>query len=116
MNKRITDLKMGGGLTTEIRRDSNSTVSTYYGSMKSDLESSRRSSQVIRFTEKSIFQLNKLNKHFYYKHNNIYIKIFLFDCHRFHNAIDQVVVLFMIPFQLVLHGALVNLVPTWWCR
>lgn len=46
LNKRITDLKMGGGLNTEIRRDSNSTVSTYYGSMKSDLESSRRSSQV----------------------------------------------------------------------
>lgn len=46
INKRITDLKMGGGINTEIRRDSNSTVSTYYGSMKSDIESSRRSSQV----------------------------------------------------------------------
>jgi hypothetical protein len=39
---------MGNTTTPEIRRDSNSTVSTYYGSMKSsDLESSRRSSQVI---------------------------------------------------------------------
>ena len=47
LNKRITDLKMGNTTTPEIRRDSNSTVSTYYGSMKSsDLESSRRSSQV----------------------------------------------------------------------
>ena len=48
LNKRITDLKMAGGNTTaEIRRDSNSTVSTYYGSSKStDLYSSRRSSQV----------------------------------------------------------------------
>ncbi|XP_054280487.1 transcriptional activator cubitus interruptus [Macrosteles quadrilineatus] len=46
LNRRITDLKMAGG-TAEIRRDSNSTVSTYYGSMKSaDLYSSRRSSQV----------------------------------------------------------------------
>lgn len=49
LNRRITDLKMAGGtnITAEIRRDSNSTVSTYYGSMKSaDLYSSRRSSQV----------------------------------------------------------------------
>ncbi|RZF46674.1 hypothetical protein LSTR_LSTR002537 [Laodelphax striatellus] len=43
---RINDLKMGGG-EANVRRDSNSTVSTYYGSMKStDLDSSRRSSQV----------------------------------------------------------------------
>lgn len=49
LNRRITDLKMAGSTNTtaEIRRDSNSTVSTYYGSMKSaDLYSSRRSSQV----------------------------------------------------------------------
>ncbi|XP_073971913.1 transcriptional activator cubitus interruptus isoform X1 [Rhodnius prolixus] len=46
LNKRITDLKMGTQSQTEVRRDSNSTVSTYYGSMKSDIESSRRSSQV----------------------------------------------------------------------
>lgn len=69
LNKRITDLKMEGGgtttlpsnprqttladlqlrlqpLTAEPRRDSNCTVSTYYGSMKSsDFGSSRRSSQ-----------------------------------------------------------------------
>ncbi|XP_039290487.1 transcriptional activator cubitus interruptus isoform X2 [Nilaparvata lugens] len=47
---RINDLKMGGGgggVEANVRRDSNSTVSTYYGSMKStDLDSSRRSSQV----------------------------------------------------------------------
>lgn len=62
LNKRITDLKMegGGGQTRqtslsdlqlrlqpfgEPRRDSNSTVSTYYGSMRSADLSSRRSSQ-----------------------------------------------------------------------
>ncbi|XP_012542616.1 transcriptional activator cubitus interruptus [Monomorium pharaonis] len=62
LNKRITDLKMeGGGSQTrqtslsdlqlrlqsfgEPRRDSNSTVSTYYGSMRSTDFSSRRSSQ-----------------------------------------------------------------------
>lgn len=62
LNKRITDLKMegGGGQTRqtslsdlqlrlqpfgEPRRDSNSTVSTYYGSMRSTDFSSRRSSQ-----------------------------------------------------------------------
>lgn len=61
LNRRITDLKMEGGTQTQTqtvdlqlrlgtntipRRDSNSTVSTYYGSMKStDLGSSRRSSQ-----------------------------------------------------------------------
>lgn len=62
LNKRITDLKMegGGGQTRqtslsdlqlrlqpfgEPRRDSNSTVSTYYGSMRSTDLSSRRSSQ-----------------------------------------------------------------------
>lgn len=64
LNRRITDLKMEGGVSTnrqtslsdlqlrlqpnsnEPRRDSNSTVSTYYGSMKSaDFGSSRRSSQ-----------------------------------------------------------------------
>jgi transcriptional activator cubitus interruptus len=63
LNRRITDLKMEGGVTpnrqtslsdlqlrlqplSEPRRDSNSTVSTYYGSMKStDFGSSRRSSQ-----------------------------------------------------------------------
>ncbi|XP_046682490.1 transcriptional activator cubitus interruptus isoform X2 [Homalodisca vitripennis] len=49
LNRRITDLKMAGStnITAEVRRDSNSTVSTYYGSMKSaDLYGSRRSSQV----------------------------------------------------------------------
>lgn len=62
LNRRITDLKMegGGGQTRqtslsdlqlrlqplgEPRRDSNSTVSTYYGSMKSTDFGSRRSSQ-----------------------------------------------------------------------
>lgn len=68
LNRRITDLKMEGGQgqqqqqrqtsladlqlrlqpfgNTEPRRDSNCTVSTYYGSMKSaDFGSSRRSSQ-----------------------------------------------------------------------
>ncbi|KAJ8675209.1 hypothetical protein QAD02_010995 [Eretmocerus hayati] len=63
LNRRITDLKMEGGVTQnrqtsladlqlrlqplgEPRRDSNSTVSTAYGSMKSaDFGSSRRSSQ-----------------------------------------------------------------------
>lgn len=63
LNRRITDLKMEGGGApnrqtslsdlqlrlqplSEPRRDSNSTVSTYYGSMKStDFGSSRRSSQ-----------------------------------------------------------------------
>lgn len=62
LNKRITDLKMegSGGQTRqtslsdlqlrlqpfgEPRRDSNSTVSTYYGSMRSTDFSSRRSSQ-----------------------------------------------------------------------
>lgn len=60
LNKRITDLKMEGGQTRqtslsdlqlrlqpfgEPRRDSNSTVSTYYGSMRSADLSSRRSSQ-----------------------------------------------------------------------
>ena len=62
LNKRITDLKMEGVTQnrqtslsdlqlrlqplSEPRRDSNSTVSTYYGSMKSaDFGSSRRSSQ-----------------------------------------------------------------------
>lgn len=61
LNRRITDLKMEGGHNrqtnlsdfqtrlqplNEPRRDSNSTVSTYYGSMKStDFGSSRRSSQ-----------------------------------------------------------------------
>lgn len=63
LNKRITDLKMeggGGGQTRqtslsdlqlrlqpfgEPRRDSNSTISTYYGSMRSADLSSRRSSQ-----------------------------------------------------------------------
>ncbi|KAI4499717.1 hypothetical protein M0802_005287 [Mischocyttarus mexicanus] len=61
LNKRITDLKMEGGVPTrqtslsdlqlrlqplsEPRRDSNSTVSTYYGSMRSTDFGSRRSSQ-----------------------------------------------------------------------
>ncbi|XP_014246314.1 transcriptional activator cubitus interruptus isoform X2 [Cimex lectularius] len=46
LNKRITDLKVGNKtINVEVRRDSNSTVSTYYGSMKSDGES-RRSSQM----------------------------------------------------------------------
>jgi len=61
LNKRITDLKMESGGQTrqtslsdlqlrlqpfgEPRRDSNSTVSTYYGSMRSADLSSRRSSQ-----------------------------------------------------------------------
>lgn len=61
LNRRITDLKMEGGGPTrqtslsdlqlrlqplnEPRRDSNSTVSTYYGSMKSTDFGSRRSSQ-----------------------------------------------------------------------
>ncbi|XP_014207539.1 transcriptional activator cubitus interruptus-like [Copidosoma floridanum] len=64
INRRITDLKMESGVSSqprqtsladlqlrlqplsEPRRDSNSTVSTYYGSMKStDFGSSRRSSQ-----------------------------------------------------------------------
>ncbi|KAK0086535.1 hypothetical protein PV325_003025 [Microctonus aethiopoides] len=65
LNRRITDLKMEGGTTTttttrqtslsdlqlrlqplsEPRRDSNSTVSTYYGSMRSTDFGSRRSSQ-----------------------------------------------------------------------
>lgn len=63
LNRRITDLKMeggGGGQTrqtslsdlqlrlqplNEPRRDSNSTVSTYYGSMRSTDFGSRRSSQ-----------------------------------------------------------------------
>ncbi|CAK9830073.1 Transcriptional activator cubitus interruptus [Anthophora retusa] len=61
LNRRITDLKMEGGgparqtslsdlqlrlqPLSEPRRDSNSTVSTYYGSMKSTDFGSRRSSQ-----------------------------------------------------------------------
>lgn len=61
LNRRITDLKMEGGgpnrqtsladlqhrlqPLSEPRRDSNSTVSTYYGSMKSTEFGSRRSSQ-----------------------------------------------------------------------
>lgn len=61
LNRRITDLKMEGGGSarqtslsdlqlrlqplSEPRRDSNSTVSTYYGSMKSTDFGSRRSSQ-----------------------------------------------------------------------
>lgn len=61
LNRRITDLKMEGGgparqtslsdlqlrlqPLNEPRRDSNSTVSTYYGSMKSTDFGSRRSSQ-----------------------------------------------------------------------
>lgn len=60
LNRRITDLKMESGQTRqtslsdlqlrlqplgEPRRDSNSTVSTYYGSMKSTDFGSRRSSQ-----------------------------------------------------------------------
>ncbi|XP_057336972.1 transcriptional activator cubitus interruptus-like isoform X2 [Microplitis mediator] len=60
LNRRITDLKMEGGNTrqtsladlqlrlqplSEPRRDSNSTVSTYYGSMRSTDFGSRRSSQ-----------------------------------------------------------------------
>lgn len=60
LNRRITDLKMEGGTTrqtslsdlqlrlqplNEPRRDSNSTVSTYYGSMRSTDFGSRRSSQ-----------------------------------------------------------------------
>lgn len=60
LNRRITDLKMEGGTTrqtsladlqlrlqpfSEPRRDSNSTVSTYYGSMRSTDFGSRRSSQ-----------------------------------------------------------------------
>ncbi|KAF6207053.1 hypothetical protein GE061_018291 [Apolygus lucorum] len=46
LNRRITDLKMTGNTTAEIRRDSgNSTASTYYCSMKSG-EESRRSSQM----------------------------------------------------------------------
>ncbi|XP_034941106.1 transcriptional activator cubitus interruptus isoform X2 [Chelonus insularis] len=60
LNRRITDLKMEGGTPrqtslsdlqlrlqplSEPRRDSNSTVSTYYGSMRSTDFGSRRSSQ-----------------------------------------------------------------------
>lgn len=60
LNRRITDLKMEGGTArqtsladlqlrlqplSEPRRDSNSTVSTYYGSMRSTDFGSRRSSQ-----------------------------------------------------------------------
>ena len=59
LNRRITDLKMEGGTRQtslsdlqlrlqplgEPRRDSNSTVSTYYGSMRSADFGSRRSSQ-----------------------------------------------------------------------
>ncbi|XP_075231625.1 transcriptional activator cubitus interruptus isoform X2 [Lycorma delicatula] len=54
LNKRITDLKMvGNGTSPEIRRDSNSTVSTYYGSMKStDLDNSRRSSQASHVSQR----------------------------------------------------------------
>ncbi|XP_019886958.2 zinc finger protein GLI1 [Ooceraea biroi] len=66
LNRRITDLKVEGGGQTrqtslsdlqlrlqplgEPRRDSNSTVSTYYGSMKSADFSSRRSSQASGFS------------------------------------------------------------------
>ncbi|XP_045128464.1 transcriptional activator cubitus interruptus-like isoform X3 [Portunus trituberculatus] len=82
LSQRITDLKMTGGLTTpqqsrktlidlnfragqtalqNNRRDSNSTVSTYYGSMRSDSSlhpASRRSSEVSQVSAASMGRQN----------------------------------------------------------
>ncbi|XP_069175168.1 LOW QUALITY PROTEIN: transcriptional activator cubitus interruptus [Procambarus clarkii] len=82
LSQRITDLKMNGGMTTSQqarknlldlhfrpgqtmlqsnRRDSNSTVSTYYGSMRSDSSlhpNSRRSSEVSQVSAASMSRQN----------------------------------------------------------
>lgn len=82
LSQRITDLKMSGGMTTPLqarknlidlhfrpgqtqqqnsRRDSNSTVSTYYGSMRSDSSphpNSRRSSEVSQVSGASMGRQN----------------------------------------------------------
>lgn len=72
LNKRITDLKMEGGIqnrsqtdpqtklqtNTQTRRDSNSTISSYYGSMRS-ADMSRKSSLASQVTIS--IHLNYLN-------------------------------------------------------
>lgn len=83
LSQRITDLKMTGGMTTpqqtrktlidlnfrpgqttvQNRRDSNSTVSTYYGSMRSDSSlhpASRRSSEVSQVSAASMGRQNMI--------------------------------------------------------